>query len=108
MEERVIYLLTPFRGFLYYHPDQAGSASLKSVLPVMTKSSYDNMEIADGGMASIEYCRVTFGKDVAEKERQRVRAALEKYCELDTKGMIEILEQLTKICRYKRHTDLTP
>lgn len=94
VEERVIDLLTPFRGFLYYHPDQAGSASLKKVLPVMTKSNYDNMEIADGGMASIEYCRVTFGKDVSEKERQRVRSALEKYCDLDTKGMIEILESL--------------
>ena len=97
VEERVIDLLTPFRGFLYYHPDQGGSASLKRVLPVMTKSSYDNMEIADGGMASIEYCRVTFGKDVAEKERQRIRAALEQYCDLDTKGMIEILESLDNI-----------
>ena len=94
VEERVIDLLTPFRGFLYYHPDQAGSASLKKVLPVMTKSNYDNMEIADGGMASHEYCRVTFGKDVAEKERQRIRAALEKYCDLDTKGMVDILEAL--------------
>ena len=98
VEERVIDLLTPFRGFLYYHPDQAGSASLKSVLPVLTKSNYANMEIADGGMASIEYCRVTFGKDVAEKERQRIRAALEKYCDLDTKGMVEILDELRKVC----------
>ena len=32
VEERVIDLLAPFRGFLYYHPDQAGSASLKNVL----------------------------------------------------------------------------
>ncbi|MEI8348696.1 MAG: DUF2779 domain-containing protein [Candidatus Omnitrophota bacterium] len=99
VEERVIDLLTPFRGFLYYHPDQGGSASLKSVLPVMTKSSYDNMEISDGGKASVEYCRVTFGKDVAENDRQRIRAALEKYCDLDTTGMIEILDELIKICK---------
>jgi hypothetical protein len=98
LEERIIDLLAPFRGFLYYHPDQAGSASLKDVLPVMTKSSYDNMEITDGGMASIEYYRVTFGENINEKERQRVRAALEKYCDLDTKGMIEILEELKKLC----------
>jgi len=98
LEERIIDLLTPFRGFLYYHPDQAGSASLKNVLPVMTKSSYDDMEIADGSMASIEYCRVTFGENINGKERQRVRAALEKYCDLDTKGMIEILEELEKLC----------
>ena len=98
LEERIIDLLIPFRNFLYYHPDQAGSASLKNVLPVMTKSNYDDMEIAEGGMASIEYSRVTFGKNIDEKDRQRVRTALEKYCDLDTKGMIEILEKLRKVC----------
>lgn len=98
IEERVVDLLTPFRGFLYYHPKQEGSASLKKVLPVMTNSSYDAMEIADGGMASIEYSRVAFGKNIDEKERQRVHSALEKYCDLDTKGMIEILDELRKVC----------
>lgn len=94
VEERVVDLLTPFRGFLYYHPKQEGSASLKKVLPVMTNSNYDAMEIADGGMASIEYSRVAFGKNIDEKERQRVYAALEKYCNLDTKGMVEIVKAL--------------
>lgn len=56
------------------------------------------MEVADGSMASIEYCRVTFGENINKEERQRVRAALEKYCDLDTKGMIEILEELGKVC----------
>jgi len=97
LEERIVDLLIPFRQFLYYHPKQAGSASLKNVLPVMTHSNYSAMEIADGGMASIEYARVTFGEDVDEKERQRVYSALEKYCDLDTKGMIEILEALHDI-----------
>jgi len=99
LEERIIDLLVPFRGFLYYHPDQAGSASLKAVLPVITNSNYDNLEIADGGMASREYYRVTFEDNIDEKERQRVRAALEKYCDLDTRAMIEILEELEKISR---------
>ena len=97
LEERIIDLLTPFRGFSYYHPDQAGSASLKSVLPVITKSNYNGMEITDGGMASMEYCRVTFGDNIDEKERRRVRAALEKYCDLDTKGMFEISGELRKM-----------
>ncbi len=96
LEERVIDLLVPFRGFMYYHPDQAGSASLKSILPVMTNSSYDNMEIAGGSTASNEYYRVTFGKNIDEKERQRVYNALDKYCDLDTKGMICVLETLRK------------
>jgi len=97
LEERIVDLLTPFRSFLYYHPNQGGSASLKNVLPVMTNSNYDAMEITDGSMASIEYSRVTFGKNVDEKERQRIHNALEKYCDLDTKGMLEILKALDNI-----------
>jgi len=97
IEERVVDLLVPFRGFFYYHPDQAGSASLKNVLPVLTKTSYENMEIADGGLASMEYFRVTFDKNVDEKDRQRVRSALEKYCAQDTSGLIDILEALRKV-----------
>ena len=98
LEERIADLLVPFRSFFYYHPDQAGSASLKNVLPVMTNLSYEDMEINEGAMASIEYSRVTFGKNIDEKERQRVYIALEKYCDLDTKGMIEILDELRKVC----------
>jgi len=96
LEERIVDLLTPFRGFLYYHPDQAGSASLKNGLPVMTNSNYDAMKITDGNMASTEYYRVTFGENIDERERKRVRVALEKYCALDTKGMVEILTTLKK------------
>jgi len=98
IEERIVDLLTPFRGFLFYHPDQAGSASLKNVLPALTNSNYDAMEITDGNMASIEYYRVTFGKNIDEKDRQRVYGALGKYCDLDTKGMVEILDELRKVC----------
>ena len=97
LEDRIIDLLVPFRGFYYYHPGQAGSASLKNVLPVLTNSSYDGMEIAGGSMASNEYYRVTFGKNIDEKDRNRIRAALEKYCDLDTKGMVEILVALEKM-----------
>ena len=99
IEERLVDLLAPFRGFLYYHPGQGGSASLKNVLPIMTKSSYDDMEIAGGNTASTEYYRVTFGKNIDKKERQRVYSALEKYCDLDTKGMVDILDELRKVCQ---------
>jgi len=99
IEKRLVDLLIPFRNFLYYHPGQEGSASIKNVLPVMTDSSYSDMEISEGGTASIEYSRITFGEDVPEEERQRVRTALEKYCALDTKGMIEIVDGLKKLCR---------
>ena len=67
---------------------------MKAVLPALTDTSYEGMEIADGGMASREYARVTFGDNIEPKDRQKVRDDLEKYCELDTRAMIDILEEL--------------
>ncbi len=101
IKERFVDLHEPFRQFSYYHPRQKGSGSIKDVLPAMTGSGYEGMEIAEGGIASYEYYRVTFGDSVDEDERRRVRLALEKYCDLDTKGMIGILYALMKDCYCK-------
>ncbi len=96
LSDRFLDLLEPFQRFNYYHPAQAGSASLKSVLPAVTGESYEGMEIAEGGTASAEYYRATFGSKVSEQERGRVRKALEDYCKMDTMGMVRILEELKK------------
>jgi hypothetical protein len=93
---RFMDLLTPFRGFDYYHPSQKGSASIKSIVPPLTDKSYDDMEIGEGGLASSEYARVTFG-NVRGSERQRVYEALRKYCELDTQVMIDVIRALKKL-----------
>lgn len=93
LQTRFVDLLEPFKNFFYYSPQQNGSASLKSVLPAITGSSYKGLQIANGQMAAIEYVRVTF-RPVEENDRLSVRAALEKYCDLDTRGMIEILAAL--------------
>jgi hypothetical protein len=94
-EARVVDLLKPFRDFHYYHPNQCGSASIKVVLPAITGKGYEDMEIADGGTASSEFARITFG-DVSAAERKKVRGALEKYCALDTEGMVRIVEKLSE------------
>jgi hypothetical protein len=98
IKERIVDLLSPFKSFYYYHPEQIGSASIKSVLPTITEKSYEGMEIADGGTASQEYLRVTFG-EVEVKERERLRRNLENYCKLDTEGMIMIVEALSRISK---------
>lgn len=90
---RLIDLLKPFRKFHYYHPMQRGSASLKSVLPALTGRSHEGMDIANGMAASIAFQAVTYG-DVPRETRDKVRADLEKYCSLDTEGMILIVERL--------------
>lgn len=95
-ERRFVDLLVPFRSFNYYHPDQKASASMKDVLPALTGQGYGEMEIADGGTASREYLRVTFGR-VPDDERTRIRNQLEKYCGLDTSGMIAIVDALTRL-----------
>ena len=92
---RIVDLLEPFREFLYYHPRQRGSASMKAVLPALTGRSYGHLAIQEGTMASLEFLRVHF-TDVPEAERQRVRRELEEYCGQDTEGMIWIVEALRR------------
>lgn len=96
VEGRIVDLLRPFRSFHYYHPDQRGSASIKSVLPALTGTGYEGMEIADGGTASLEFLRVTFG-EAAPAERLQVRRRLENYCGLDTLGMKRIVDKLREL-----------
>jgi len=93
---RIKDLLIPFRQFHYYDPKQCGSASIKKVLPVMSDLSYKDMEINNGGDASIAYENATYG-NVSEKEKKKVRDALEKYCELDTLAEIKIIDRLMEI-----------
>lgn len=93
VKKRTVDLLRPFRDFAYYHPDQHGSASIKAVLPALTGKGYDGMAIADGGTASREYMRITFG-DATQEERLSVQKQLEEYCGLDTEAMVRIVERL--------------
>ena len=93
---RLIDLLEPFQSFDYYHPEQHGSASIKAVLPVLTGRSYADLEIQEGGQASLEYLRVHFS-NVPEAERRKVREQLMRYCGQDTEGMVWIVEALRKL-----------
>ncbi len=98
LNERFIDLWEPFRKFSFYDPAQNGSASIKSVLPAVTGKGYCDMGICDGATASRKYLDIAFGglEGVLpeEDEIQRVRDDLEKYCCLDTLGMVWIVEEL--------------
>jgi hypothetical protein len=93
---RLVDLLEPFQSFNYYYGEQGGSASIKAVLPVLTGRSYADLEIQEGGQASLEFLRVHFG-DAPEEERRRVREQLERYCGQDTEGMIWITDALQNL-----------
>jgi hypothetical protein len=57
--------------------------------------------VSDGKDASLEFERITFG-NVSEKEKVRVREALEKYCELDTMAEVEIVRKLNEIVKNRK------
>ena len=93
LDRRFLDLITPFNSFWYYNADQRGSCSLKYVLPVMTGTTYDGMEISEGGQAMREYIRVVYS-DVPNSDTSRVLKALRVYCEQDTKALMDILAAL--------------
>ncbi|MGC9778595.1 MAG: DUF2779 domain-containing protein [Candidatus Heimdallarchaeota archaeon] len=96
--KRIIDLLIPFKEFSYYNPKQQGSASIKAVFPAVTGKSYEGMEIREGLTASIEFFRTTYEK-CEEKEKQKIRDNLLKYCELDTLAQVMIVEKLREMVR---------
>ncbi len=67
-------------------------------MPVLTRKSYDHLEIKEGGQASQEFLRVHFGP-ASDAEREKVRRDLERSCGQDTEGMIWIVDELRRLCR---------
>ena len=95
---RIEDLMVPFQKKYYYAPGMMGSYSIKAVLPALVPAlSYDNLEINEGGLASIAYESLITETDlmrIAEVKQQ-----LLEYCKLDTFGMVKILESLESIVK---------
>lgn len=90
-------LMVPFRQRDVYFWKFKGSYSIKNVLPVLVpKLSYEDLEIADGGMAMDAYHRMCEAKDNPE-ELAKIRENLLAYCKLDTLAMVRILETLGEL-----------
>lgn len=96
--DRMVDLIEPFKTFLYYHPDQHGSCSLKSVLPVLTNKGYQNLNITNGIMASLTFYLTHMCKST-ENERANIRRDLLEYCNQDTGGMVEILRMIDDLSK---------
>ena len=63
---RFVDLLKVFQRMSYYHPSQNGSASLKDVLPALTSTSYEALQISDGILARREFMRIAFDESAGE------------------------------------------
>jgi len=91
--ERVADLMVPFRRKHLYTPDMNDSYSLKAVLPALVKDlSYSDLEIQEGGTASLIYESLYHDND-PEQVRLK-RANLLEYCKMDTLSLIRILGML--------------
>ena len=76
---------------------QVDSKYGKKVLPAITSGGYEGLEISEGQSASIAFQAVTYA-DVPKETRNKVREDLERYCALDTEGMILIVERIRALC----------
>jgi hypothetical protein len=70
---RIVDLYNPFKNFYYYNSVQGGSASVKKVLPALTKKNYDEMAISNGDIAAISFLeRSNLWKETTAGIRQAV------------------------------------
>ncbi len=92
---RIVDLADPFKNFYYYNPKQKGQYSIKKVLPSLTGNGYSDLEINNGGDASMQFFYSNIKHDLGDVAE--IRENLLKYCCLDTEGMVWIINELKKI-----------
>ncbi|XDD52075.1 DUF2779 domain-containing protein [Leptospira sp. WS92.C1] len=93
IQDDFIDLAKPFWEYDYYHPDQKGSTSLKTILPVITGKSYKDLGIKSGQMANSEFLRVKT-ESLSASEKEEIQKNLIQYCKLDTYAMVLILRKI--------------
>ena len=96
LNTRIEDLMTPFAKMWFFDRDFFGSASVKKVLPVLAPElSYKELEV-DNGLLARRVWTETVLNNKNGHNRTEVMCNLRKYCELDTFGMVRILEELQK------------
>jgi hypothetical protein len=97
LTERFVDPLPIFRACVY-HPDFAGSFSIKSVAPALIgkKLSYDDLAIGDGGTAQAWAEQILRGRLKGDELDSAVNDLL-KYCRQDTMAMVELVKWLMRV-----------
>ncbi|HSF83934.1 MAG TPA: DUF2779 domain-containing protein [Anaerolineales bacterium] len=97
VNERIYDLMEIFSQGYYLHPEFRGSASLKSVLPVLVPElSYAGLPISSGEVCMLAWWKLYSGA-LAVDETESTKTAMLKYCETDTLAMVKIWEKLFKL-----------
>lgn len=102
---RIVDLAIPFQQCYYYDTKLEGSYSLKAVLPALTKKSYKELTINNGGNASAQFFYSHIKEEL--KHKDTIRKNLLKYCSLDTEAMILILTSLKNSLKNKKRYQRT-
>ena len=96
---RLFDLMKPFSEGDYVDAGFHGSASLKSVLPVLRPDlDYGDLQIRDGQQAMLTWYWLQQGEVDADEHASLKRIMLD-YCRRDTYGMVAIWEQLTRVIK---------
>jgi len=91
---RIVDLMTPFSEMWYIDKDFFGSASIKTVLPVLVPElSYKEMDVSDGLKARRMWTQ-TILESKNQSSREKIIGDLLKYCTLDTFAMVNIFKKL--------------
>ena len=92
--ERLVDLAPPTQQN-YYHPDMAGSWSLKAVLPtITTELDYAELEGIQEGTAASEGYLEAIHPDTSEQRKVELNEQLLRYCKFDTEAMVLLLRFL--------------
>ncbi len=98
VNDKTYDLMKIFADNLYIHPDFKGKTSIKKVLPVLVPAlSYNDLGITGGMTATIQWFRAATWTSISDTERLQIFNDLYEYCELDTKAMVEIFNELTAL-----------
>ena len=98
--DRIIDLETPFKNRYVYDKKLKGKSTIKKVLPTFCEefeTAYTKLPLVHNGTDAMTY----FSKmmEAPETEKEDIKHALLKYCELDTLAMVEILKELFEMLK---------
>lgn len=94
--DRLVNLL-PWMREHYYHPAMKGSWSIKAILPTVAPHlDYAKLDdVRNGTLAQLAYLEIIDPKTEASVRDKKIHNLL-KYCELDTRAMLELVRFFTR------------
>lgn len=100
LNQRINDLMIPFSKMWFVDKDFFGSASIKTVMPVLEPElSYKELDVSDGLLARRMWTQTILeGKN--QDLKNKIMLDLSKYCTLDTYAMVRILERLQTIVNF--------